>query len=33
MDNVAVPVLVMIKAWDGLLPTTSFPKLKELELT
>ena len=33
MLNVAVPVLVMIKAWDELLLTTSFPKLMAVELT
>jgi hypothetical protein len=33
MVNVAVPVLVMIKAWEELLLTTSFPKLIELEFT
>ena len=33
MVNVAVPVLVTIKAWDKLLPTAEFPKLMELELT
>jgi len=33
MVNVAVPVLVMIKAWEELLPTTSFPKLMDVELT
>jgi hypothetical protein len=33
MVKVAVPVLVMIKAWDKLLPTASFPRLMELELT
>ena len=33
MLNVAVPVLVMIKAWEAVVPTTSFPKLIEVELT
>ena len=27
MVNVAVPVFLMISAWDRLVPTTSFPKL------
>jgi hypothetical protein len=31
--NVAVPVLVMINTWDKLVPTTSFPRLMEVELT
>jgi hypothetical protein len=33
MVNVAVPVLVMIKSWVKLLPTTSLPKLMGLELS
>jgi len=33
MLKVAVPVLVMIKACDVFVPTGSFPKLMELELT
>jgi len=33
MLSVAVPVLVMIKAWEVEVPTTSFPKLIEVELT
>jgi len=33
MLNVAVPVLVMVKTWDRLVPTTAFPKLREVELT
>jgi hypothetical protein len=33
MLSVAVPVLVMIKTWDKVLPTTPFPKLREVELT
>jgi hypothetical protein len=33
MLSVAVPVLVMIKARDKVLPTTPFPKLMEVELT
>jgi hypothetical protein len=33
MVNVAVPVLVMIKGWEVVVPTTSlFPKLIEVEL-
>jgi hypothetical protein len=31
--SVAVPVFVMIKTWDNVLPTTLFPKLREAELT
>jgi hypothetical protein len=31
--KVAVPVFLMIKAWDKLVPTTSFPKLMEGGLT
>ena len=33
MLSVAVPVLLMIKAWDKVLPTTVFPKLRGVELT
>jgi len=33
MLSMAVPVLVMIKAWEVEVPTTSFPKLIEVELT
>ena len=29
----AVPVFLMIKAWDKLVPTTSFPKLTDAGLT
>ena len=32
MVKVAVPVLVMIKVWDKLLPTTTLPKLMEVVL-
>src|SRR5260370_32506883 len=32
MVRVAVPLFVMIKAWDRLLPITAFPKFMELEL-
>jgi hypothetical protein len=33
MFNVALPVLLTIKACDVLLPTTTFPKLMEVGLT
>ena len=33
MVKLAVPVLVMIKTWEESLPTTSFPKLMDVELT
>jgi len=33
MVRAAVPVLRMIKAWDKLVPTTSFPKLIEVGFT
>jgi hypothetical protein len=33
MLSVAVPVLLTIKTWDKILPTTPFPKLREVELT
>jgi hypothetical protein len=33
MVKVAVPVLVMIKAWDEFVPTTAFVKLIELEFS
>ena len=29
----AVPVFLMIKTWDKLVPTTAFPKFKEVGLT
>jgi hypothetical protein len=31
--NVAVPVLVMVKDCEELMPTGSFPKLREVKLT
>jgi hypothetical protein len=31
--NVPVPMFLMIKAWDNVLPTTTFPKLMDVELT
>ena len=31
--KVAVPVFLMIKAWDDVLPITTFPKLIEVEPT
>jgi hypothetical protein len=31
--NVAFPVFLMIKAWDNVLPATTFPKLMDVELT
>ena len=31
--KVAVPVFLMISAWDDVLPTTAFPKLMDVELT
>jgi hypothetical protein len=33
MVKVAVPILVIIKTWDKVLPTTALPKLMEVELT
>jgi hypothetical protein len=33
MVNVAVPVLVMVKDCEELVPTGSFPKLRDVELT
>jgi hypothetical protein len=31
--SVAVPMFLMIKAWDNVLPATTFPKLIDVELT
>jgi len=31
--NVAVPMFLMIKGWDNVLPATTFPKLMDVELT
>jgi len=31
--NVAVPMFLMIKAWDNVVPTTTFPKLMDVVLT
>ena len=31
--RVAAPLFVTIKTWDNVLPTTAFPKLRDVELT